>query len=449
MGRPTHRRGAVPLVILAMLLAQATALHAQPDGARPVPVVRASARVADVRDGRILQRGYWSILPELRPDVYVVKQVGRGKRVTFYTDLDSISFHVTRGSVHDFVIALASGDSAFTRITTVDPGLLAYTRAVAGRTADTVPFTLGRGNKMHVRARVNASDTLDLMFDTGANRIVLSRSGLQKGAGLTFQGTQDNAAFGGSVTVRESRGNTLEMAGLRWRDVPILVIDRADADGIIGYNVFENRIVEIDYDRSILVIRDSLPRLDGYAEADLHLDGNLMFIPATLGSDAGTHTGRFELDTGASWGLFVGSAFVAANRLSGSMPELGERSARGLGPHSVKTRLVRLPMLELAGYPLHDVPIDLERPSGEQPRGDGILVMDVLRRFNTVLDLREYRIYLKPNGLVGEPYNDSVSPGALILVLAAVTAVGIALLGWRMARRRRTGAGGPDPGRGS
>ncbi|MFL5540162.1 MAG: aspartyl protease family protein, partial [Longimicrobiaceae bacterium] len=377
-----------------------------------LPVVRATSRVADVRDGDVFQRGYWSIVPEARPDVYVVRQAGAGKRVTFYTDADSISFDVTRGSTHDFVIVLASGDSAFTRIATADPNRLRYTRPGGSpRAADTIPFTLGRGNKIFVRGRVNGSDSLDLMFDTGANVVVLSKSGLRKGANLSFQGTQDYAAFGGSQTVRQSRGNALHLAGLRWLDVPNVAIDRADGDGIIGYNVFEDKVVEIDYDRRIIVVRDSLPaQVAGAAPLPLRLDGGLLFVQAALVNGHGEHRGYFELDTGASWGLHVGEPFAAANRLHGTMETLGERSSGGLGANRVKTELVRLPALRIGGHELRGVPIDLERPSGERPRGDGILGMDVLRRFNTVLDLREYQVWLTPNALVGEAYESTIPP---------------------------------------
>ena len=424
------------------LLASEPGLAAQSGAAArqsSLPVVRATSKVADVRDGDVLQRGYWSILPEVRPDVYVVRQVGRGKRVAFYTDADSISFDVTRGSTHDFVIVLANGDSAFTRVTTVDPNRLNYTRPGGSpREADTIPFTLGRGNKIFVRGSVNGSDSLDLMFDTGANVVVLSKSGLRKGAKLSFTGTQENTAFGGSHTVRQSSGNTLDVGGLRWRGVPIVAIDNADGDGIIGYNVFEDKVVEIDYDRRIIVVRGSLPTLGaGMAPLTMRLEGGLMFVEAELVNEAGAHRGWFGLDTGASWGLYVGDAFAAATRLRGTMEPLGERSSGGLGANRVRTELVRLPRLRIGGHELRGVPIDLEVPSGERPRGDGILGMDVLRRFNTVLDLREYQITFKPNGLVGEAYNESTRPNPAVVAAVALALAGLAAAGFLGMRRRR------------
>jgi len=424
----------------ALLVLGAERLGAQSGGAPRV--VRANAKVADVRDGDVMQRGYWTILPEARPDVYVVRQVGSGRRVTFYTDVDSISFRVTRGSTHDFVIVLPNGDSAFTRVTTVDPNRLRYDR-IAGTpraTADTILFTLGRGGKIFVRGSVNGSDTLDLMFDTGANNVVLSKSAFGKGAKLRFSGTRENAAFGGTITVRESRGNLLEVGGLRWRGVPIIAIDRADGDGIIGYNVFEDKSVEVDYGRRIIVVRDAPPALGaGYVELPTRLRNGLIFVQATL-LDGGAHPGWFELDTGASWALYVGHPFAAASRFPGAMERLGERSSGGMGTGRVRTDLVRLPALRLGRHELRGVPVDLERPSGEQQRGDGILGMDVLRRFDTVIDLREYRVWLRPNGHVAEAYDESTRPGPLLLAAVALAvSAALAFAGLRLARRRRRG----------
>ena len=53
-------------------------------------------------------------MPEYKPDVFTSNKIG--ERVTFYTDLDSISFVVESIAVHDFIILLNGTDSAYTQI---------------------------------------------------------------------------------------------------------------------------------------------------------------------------------------------------------------------------------------------------------------------------------------------------------------------------------------------
>lgn len=408
--------------------------------AAPLPVVRATSNAVDVREGDVLRPGHWHISPEVRPDVYVVRQVGRGKRVTFYTDVDSISVHLTRGSSHDFVILLNGRDSAHTRITAVDPAAVVLARDRPGGGADTIPFTLGRGGKMYVEARVNDSEPLSLMFDTGADVVVLSRSGMKKGARLAFSGSQQNTAFGGTLTVRQSTGNRLAVGSLRAENAPIVYIENADGDGIIGYHVFDGRTVEIDYDRRLLIVRDSAPPPPGYAAADLHGRDGLLYLDGTLANGRVSRTGRFVLDTGAGWALYLEHAFASPGGFAEGLEKLGERSSRGLGPRPAVTDLVRAPGLLLAGHTLRGVPVDVARASGEAHRGDGVLGMDVLRRFNTVIDLRDYRIYLKPNGLAASEYNESTGGPPLAGLAMGVLAAGLSAAGvWALRRRKRSG----------
>ena len=436
----TMSRAARAVALVAAMHLAATALSSQAPG---LPVVRASSKVADLREGDVRMKGIWNIVPEVRPDVYVVRHVGRGKRVVLYTDLDSIAFDVTRGSTHDFVVLLGR-DSAYSRITAVDPSRVRWERTRDARaTADTIPFRLGRGNKMYIRGRVNGSDTLDLMFDTGADAVVLSKAGQRKVASLAVEGTQQNAGFGGTTTVRTSPRNVLEIGGLRWRDLPILLIDRADADGIVGYNVFDDRVVTIDYGRRLLVVTDTVPPLAaGWSAFDLRWEGGLAFLPVTLVHRGAERMAWLEFDTGASWGAFVSAELARSTGMDGAKEGLRKRSSGGVGPNRVTTDLVRLGAMRIGAHELRDVPVDVERPSGELRRGDGILGMDVLRRFDAVFDLREGRLYLRPNALVNAPYAAMARPWGMIAAIAVALVLGVLITWlWMRARRRGTGTG--------
>ncbi|PKP19602.1 MAG: hypothetical protein CVU05_10965 [Bacteroidetes bacterium HGW-Bacteroidetes-21] len=59
-----------------------------------------------------LLRNAWTIVPETNPDVYSTS----AKKVTFYTDIDSISFDISPKQQYDFVILLNGKDTARTRI---------------------------------------------------------------------------------------------------------------------------------------------------------------------------------------------------------------------------------------------------------------------------------------------------------------------------------------------
>ena len=82
----------------------------------PVPVVRARSKIADIVDGNHVKKAYWLVMPERKPDLYFVEVPRRPHRVTFRTDVDSISFDTHYGDVFDFVVVLSNGDSARTQV---------------------------------------------------------------------------------------------------------------------------------------------------------------------------------------------------------------------------------------------------------------------------------------------------------------------------------------------
>jgi len=106
----------IKLVALFLLLNSIQISSAQ----KKIPVIRASSSTVDIRDGKMLRKGYWNISPTTRPDIYTALS----HNVTFYTDLDSISFNPDlKHDTFDFVVVLNGKDSAFTQIKYLLPPL--------------------------------------------------------------------------------------------------------------------------------------------------------------------------------------------------------------------------------------------------------------------------------------------------------------------------------------
>jgi Transglutaminase-like superfamily len=78
------------------------------------PIIKANSTSVAIRDGNDFNQNAWTIAPEAKPDVYEV--MGKNRRVTFYTDVDSISYIVNPNDVIDFNILLNGKDTAWTQI---------------------------------------------------------------------------------------------------------------------------------------------------------------------------------------------------------------------------------------------------------------------------------------------------------------------------------------------
>ena len=92
------------ILTLLFLLSLTQNLLAQ----QKLPVIKATSEIVDIKDDNKLRKKAWSIVPEETLDVYITS----AKRVTFYTDIDSISFDIDPIiGEYDFIIQLNGKES--------------------------------------------------------------------------------------------------------------------------------------------------------------------------------------------------------------------------------------------------------------------------------------------------------------------------------------------------
>ena len=134
-----------------------------------------------------------------------------------------------------------------------------------------------------------------LMLDTGAGGILISRRVAEK-AGLTrisdtsIRGMGDKGPVGGYVVMAPS----IKVGGLEFQNCPIEVMERrsvADEDGLIGADVFDDFLVDLDFAHKMLMLKE-LPRRPDQPQQDLVLnaeeeDGSDANSPDKPGSVAG------------------------------------------------------------------------------------------------------------------------------------------------------------------
>jgi hypothetical protein len=308
---------------------------------------------------------------------------------------------------------------------------------------DTIPISIRHG-KLHLEGRINDSRMLDFIFDTGAEICALYPSALPKGTKLRFDGTTTNSGTGGTTLRQTSSDNRLEIAGLRWDHEPVMYVEKqADrADGIVGYQVFDGKVVEIDFDRMVMMIHDTVPaHAAGFAKTPMPFSGSLPAVESILVNGEKRASGLFVLDTGGTGAMVVNQAFAASHGLHGTMKYLRASTSRGVGSAGIRNHLLLLPQLTIADFALPNVPINVELPSGgnEAPPG-GVLCMEVLQRFNMILDFQRNEAYFRPNMSFNAPFKARVSgpPLSVILGIAVASVAAFAGLILLRARRRRS-----------
>jgi hypothetical protein len=442
MNNPIRRRNyyMCSTTVLCSLITFVGLTSAEAQAQVDLPVLNATSPNVKILDSNSPDKGDWIVDPSIEIDTYYALRSDKKKTITFQTDIDSKAFEVEPGHVYDFVILLNGKDSCKTRISTMVQG---FQRIDKGDKAEplVIPITIQRG-KLFIRGSVNGSKMLDLIFDTGADTCVIYPSAKSKGVELKFDGTVLNAGSGG-VTVRQvSHDNRLEISHARWNHEPFLYIERQAerADGIIGYTVFENHIVEIDYDRMLMIVHHSLPsHSDSFSKTGMPFFGSLPSVEVVMTNGDASFRGPFILDTAGTSCMLVNQAFAANHDMHSTLKKLGTSESRGVGSESIYSNQLMLPTLTIAGHSLNEVPINVELPSdwNKAPPG-GVVCMDVLCRFNTILDFPANEAYFKPNSRFEEAFRIRGSGPSLLFVASLA---GIILLAsactWYLARKRK------------
>ena len=104
------------LSLLIVFFLTAPLLFAQ----KNLPLIKATSVSVDIKDGNVFTKNAWTITPDAKPDVYTTAYSKGAKKITFYTDKDSISFNVKPNSYFLFNILLNNKDTALTGILSYD-----------------------------------------------------------------------------------------------------------------------------------------------------------------------------------------------------------------------------------------------------------------------------------------------------------------------------------------
>lgn len=70
-----------------------------------LPVIKSNVDLISIQNGSELIKNAWRLSPEAKPDIYEADLIdGKTTKVTFITDVDSISFNVEEGKKYNFII---------------------------------------------------------------------------------------------------------------------------------------------------------------------------------------------------------------------------------------------------------------------------------------------------------------------------------------------------------
>jgi len=401
--------------LLTLLLSISYAASAQ----KHLLVLKSTQNKLSIREGQSFHKDAWTISSADKPDIFVSQHFKGKERIVFYSDIDSAAFWVKPQRNYDFVVVVNGRDSAYTRISTYPdkrPTLvpkLFFTRAPHSSPGpDTILFRVDKTFGIHVQGRLNDSEPLDFLFDTGAGVLVITAAAANQKVRLKQDGQATNTGADGKRSVLTSSGNVLQIGGLTWRATSLMTIDYQgvkgiDFDGVLGWVAFENKVVEIDYEHNYLVIHDKLPIVGpDYSQLEMKIRNGIPFVKCLLTFNGQQQEGWFDLDTGSDGWLVVGQQFAASASMTGNLKRLGAAYTSGSAGGQVAQTVFSLPTLTLGRYQLYQLPIYVNE---KDPVGGAIpenIGTQILKRFNLLLDFSTNLLYIKPNKFLYSPIKE-------------------------------------------
>ena len=356
-----------------------------------LPVIRAHSKKALIIEGED-EKHHWNISPEAKPDVHTLTKSVKPKRVAFYTDIDSIKMTVKPGEQFDFIVLLNDKDSCYTRMEGWPVKNYSHQKPA---THDTISFTLTEFNNLKVSAVLNSTDTLDLKFDSGTTGLLLTNDAIKQKTRLADP---------------EKPNNSLQMGNMTWDSLRVypVVLSGQETDGRFGWDLFDGKIVEIDYDKNLFIVHTRAPKISkAYTRFDMEYLNTLFCIQGALEIKNKKYPGRFLFDNGYQRTIMLDTVIMHEQNYPRDMRVIKTVIMRNGQGKEIPLITVNNEQLKLGKYALFNIPVQLMTAANPARFKTHILGNEVLKRFNTILDFQNNYVYVKPNHLVDLPYIDA------------------------------------------
>jgi hypothetical protein len=365
-----------------------------------LPVIHANSNQAKIYE-QDNPPSSWTIDPKIATDVHTNgKQIGV-KTVKFKTDIDSISFKIGPGQQKDFIVVLNGKDSCLTRI--LCPETKDFSKLPV-EFHDTIPFFINKFNTNYLSVVFNNADTVLLNFDTGATEVSFTNDALKQKVKSHF------ALYDTLYNIRVGR-RTLQSK------IYDIKLAGNETDGLLGWDMFDGMIVELDYDHHQMILHSKMPKGIAndhkYSKFKIRYIKNKPFIESEILQSGIKSKGWFMFDLGYQKTAMLDNDLLREARFPAEKMEVIKKvMMHGTRGNEVPVITSNLETLKLGDFELKDVPAQiLEQNKPLRGINIHLLGSEVLKKFNTVLDFQKNVIYLKPNHFYNNAYADRKKTG--------------------------------------
>lgn len=273
---------------------------------------------------------------------------------------------------------------------------------------DTIPFELTSHNNLSIKAILNEVDTVNLMFHTAANGITLIKEVTENLTKIKWTEEDKVKSWGGESESRYSENNLLQISKFKWDSISIWENENSGptTDGKFGPNLFKDKVIEIDFDKSVLIIQEQLPtKIREHEKLQLIYENGFMFIEGTSRVGGENYPNRFLIHSGYGGTILYDDKFVEETKIGDQIEITEEQELKDSYGNILKTKKGNLPRFTIGSEEFKDIPVGFfEGSIGRQKMS--VIGGNLLKRFNLIIDSSRENIYIKQNQLKDLPYKD-------------------------------------------
>ncbi|MDW3210940.1 MAG: aspartyl protease family protein [Reichenbachiella sp.] len=288
--------------------------------------------------------------------------------------------------------------------------------ALAQKPVASFPFEQ-YGSHSFIKVKVNNSEELDFIFDTGDGLTVLNID-RAKELGMTSGSNATTTSAEGTISGKLVKHNELTVGGAPVHNIKVyetslnhleISIGR-NIDGIIGYDILNNYVVSMNFDDMMIELYD--PNKYKYKGKGKMMSINLTsFIPHIAGqvtlANGEKLAGEFFVDTGAKATVDFNTPFVETNELASKIGDSYIYLVAGLGDTEYEHHRGRVKSFAFEGFSFDNMPVGLSHAKHgiqNHKKVSGIIGSGVLSRFNIVYHYKDKKMYWEQAKSYGDAF---------------------------------------------
>ncbi|HEX7013894.1 MAG TPA: aspartyl protease family protein [Cyclobacteriaceae bacterium] len=284
-----------------------------------------------------------------------------------------------------------------------------------GRRKVQIPFEL-RNNLIIVPVVLNGMLPLKFVIDTGVQTGILTQKAFSDILNLPYSKKYIIAGPGGEGVVEAYITNnvSLDLPGIHGTGHALLVLNEdylelrnylgTDVHGILGYELFSRFIVEINYEKKVLVVSSpvNFKAKRRYKRVPITVEDTKPYITTDVElSNGEVIRAKLMMDSGASHGLLLEPQ--SDPRITVPEKSVSSQIGRGIGG-AIMGRVGRVHSLMMGDYLVKELIASFPDPNsymdslkiGKTAR-NGTIGGEILSRFNIAFDFSREQIFLKKN----------------------------------------------------